>query len=62
MTIVDGATGAKLEPHAATVTAARGELVKVRLPNGPEWVARALGVWRAGATRVPINVAWTARS
>jgi len=39
----------------------RGSHIGLLAGNGPEWLATAFGVWRAGATLVPISTFVTAR-
>jgi fatty-acyl-CoA synthase len=39
----------------------KGSRVGVLLPNWPEWITIALGVWRCGATLVPLNTLHRAR-
>jgi YbgC/YbaW family acyl-CoA thioester hydrolase len=68
--IVDGATDVRLTwgelaARSAALAGAlaargigRGDLVAVAMPNGAGWAVAALGVWRAGAAVVPVNVRW----
>lgn len=63
-TLTFAALDASADRWAAALTAAgfgRGEHVGLLAGNGPEWLAVACGVWRAGATLVPISTFVTAR-